>query len=768
MGKFRVLWLMNHNTLRAFEVPMLLDMGYEVYCPKIFPYDEGNLSASIDFQYDNSLTIPRSVLEKLNTINFYQSISQDIIELINQYFDIAFFGFFPEQLKMLVEGFSGILVMQPFGLSNGVTYTRVIEDSLGIGFLDKLEKLGEQFFFAQSYENIAEIEYRFFRNRSIYLPLGLKDAYVKDEWIGGDNKILFVCPRINTSPYFNNIYRTFKKDFQGFKYIIGGAQPIDVTDDKQVVGFIPKEEYDYNMKNLDVMFYHSREKRHLHYHPLEAVKKGMPLIYMSGGMLDEIAGKKLIGSCDTIKEARKKIKHIMRGDKRFIEQVKQEQIILLKPFTYEFCRKIWNNELKKIESKIESKKNKKIQSNQKRVHKIGVLLPEAYTGGVLDYTLRFMKSIIRGLKEEHKDDVEIVFGHLDHVNFLKEDYFTKLREDNIQIRSFNWKWVDNRYLNNIMELKGWFKRYSCGEYCLLDDGANYFEDCDYLIFIIDRVPTKLFTTKPYIVVVHDYIQRYLPEQYGGFYEECLINLQRESEAVIVMTQPTLEDGIQYAGLKRNKLHLTPLLFDEVKLEQKIISEQEEYFIWSTNVGRHKNHIRALTAIADYYDSGGTLKCYITGVDTKNFDIQEKYKGDNDYILEVRECIKKEKIFENKLVFCGNMSKNKYLNVLSNAKFFMHPGFTDNGNMTTIDAAFLGVPTITSDYPAMRYYENYMKLNMRFFDPFNPKELKLLLLDMEKNYKKYKAMLPPLEWLREFTIEKTYHDLYSTVKNIIKF
>ncbi|WP_310603776.1 hypothetical protein [Anaerosporobacter sp.] len=591
MDKFRALWLMNHNTLRAFEVPMLLDMGYEVYCPKMFPYDEGNLSASVDFQYDDSLTIPREVIEKLNAINFYQAVPQDIIELLNQYFDIAFFGFFPEQLKMLVEGFKGILVMQPFGLSNGVTYTGVIRDSLGIAFLDKMEKLGERFFFAQSYENIAEIEYRFFKNRSIYLPLGLKDAYVKNEWAGGENKILFVCPRINTSPYFNNIYTTFKENFKGFEYIIGGAQPIDVADDKNVAGFIPKEQYDYNMKHLDVMFYHSREKRHLHYHPLEAVKSGMPLIYMSGGLLEEIAGKKLIGSCETIKEARKKIKRIMRGDKRFINQIKQEQAILLKPFSYEFCRKIWDRELKKIEELIE--KNRSGQIAQKGVHKIGVLLPEAYTGGVLDYTLRFMKSIIRGLKEDHKEDVEIIFGHLDHENFKDGDCFSKIKEANIQIRSFKWKLVDNNYLNNIMELKGWFKEYQPGQYCIPDDGANYFEDCDYLVFIIDRVPTKLFTTKPYVVVVHDYIQRYLPEQYGAFYEECVINLQRESEGVIVMTQPTLEDGIQYAGLKKEKLYLTPLMFDEIKLEEKIINKnKDEYFVWSPNIGRHKNHLRA--------------------------------------------------------------------------------------------------------------------------------------------------------------------------------
>ena len=208
MEKKRALWLMNHRTLRAFEVPMLIDMGYEVYCPKMFPYDEGNMSASVDYQYDETLTIPAEVLNELNKVDFYKEVPCHILDLMNKYFDIALFGFFPEQLKMLVEGFKGILVMQPFGLSNDMTYTAVIEQTLGISFIEKMQNLGERFFFGQSYENIAEIECRFFQTRSMYLPLGLKDAYVNDNWVGGDNRILFVCPRINTSPYFNNIYST--------------------------------------------------------------------------------------------------------------------------------------------------------------------------------------------------------------------------------------------------------------------------------------------------------------------------------------------------------------------------------------------------------------------------------------------------------------------------------------------------------------------------------------------------------------------------------
>lgn len=763
MNKGRALWLINHNTLRPFEVPLLVDMGYEVYCPKMFPYDEGNMSASIDYSYDKTLSIPCEVLERLNQVDFYKQVPRDVLDLMNEYFDIAFFGFFPEQLKMLVDGFKGVLVMQPFGLATNVTYTNVIEQTLGISFLQKLEKLGERFFFGQAYENLAEIEYRYFRNRTVYLPLGLKDAYVKDEWKGGDNRILFVCPRINTSPYYWNIYKTFKENFRGFEYVVGGAQPIEVTEDERVVGYIPKEQYEYNMTHLAVMFYHSQEERHLHYHPLEAVKQGMPLIFMEGGLLENIAGRKLPGCCKTIKEAKSKIRRIMRGDIRFINKVKESQAILLKPFQYEYCKEQWKKEFIQIEEVIEKNRSKVTKSQ-----KMAILLTEAYTGGVLDYTLRFVKSVVKGV-QENKDNLEVIFGHIDNAVFQKKDYFYDLKEMGITIRPFNWKKVSEDFLNTTIKYKGWGKEYSKGEYCIPDDGGYFFEDCDYIILSIDRVPYNFFTTKPYAVVVHDYIQRYLPEQYGDFYEKCVIDLQRGADAVIVMTRPTLEDGIQYAGLREEKLRLTPLMFDAIDEKKYEVSKSKKaYFLWSTNLGRHKNHLKALTALSEYYARGGKLRCYVTGVGTKDFDPDEKYEGNNDYILEVRERISQDVSLQKNIVFCGNMNKNKYYSILKGACFFMHPGFTDNGNMTAIDAAFLRVPTITSDYPAMRYYEEKMHLNMRFFNPFSSKELTELLLEMEGEHEMQKEKLPSYENLEKYTINHTYKELYDTVKDIFNF
>ena len=764
MRKCRALWLMNDGRLREFEVPLLVELGYEVFCPKIYPLEEEYLTASVDDSYDTTLSIPKKILDYLNGIDFYKEIPRKAMECINEYFNVAFFGFVPEQLKMLVKGFTGIIVMRTFGLPAGTTYTETIEQELGIPFFESLEGLGKRFFFAHAYENLIEPECRYFKNRAIYLPMGLKKEKKEEEWIGDNRQILFVCPRIKTSAYFNSVYTDFKKNFANFDYVVGGMQLIEVKEDKHVAGDISREHYEDHMNHLAVMFYHSQEKRFLHRYPLEAVNHGMPLIFMSGGLLDELAESELPGSCKTIHEARKKIKRILNGDKAFIDKIKETQKKLIRPFQYEACRKQWNKEIKKISSMIA--RNDETRKTNKR-HRIGILLTEGYTGGVLDYTLRFMKCMLRGIEESGKE-IDLVFGYLDHDNFKAKDYFYEIEEAGISVRTFTWKKVSEEYLDNVMKYRGWHKTYLEGEYCLADDGIHFFEDCDFLILSVANIPANFFTIKPYAVVAHDYIQRYVPELYGNFYEKNVIDLERNAEAVIVMTQPALEDGIQYAGLKKDKLRLTPLMFDAVYLEDdKHALEQtaRDYFVWSTNTQRHKNHIMALNALAQYYVKGGKLACYITGTSTMELNPEKMYDDSNSYICKIRRMIEEDPLLKENLVFCGNMDKEKYYRVLKHAKFFMHPGITDNGNMTAIDAAFLGVPTITSDYPAMRYYEEKMKLKMCFFDPFKAEELIHLLIRMEKDYKKHAQLLPKTEELEKYTLKYTYKELFDTVTDI---
>lgn len=509
MSKKRILWLFNHTSLRKIQVPLLIELGYEVYCPKIHSYEWGDYSCSVSYEYDSSLTLPREVLEKLNRIDFYQTLSPEDMELVNRYFDMVLVLAVSYILEEFLRSFQGIVLLQGFGLSGNISYidifTEAYKSNAKYGVLSRIRARENSFWLFLAYDNLAAIEAPVLKNRSLYMPIGMKDAFPSGRWQGGDKRILFIAPKIKTSPYYHQVYEDFKKNFADFDYVIGGAQLQDVPEDKNVVGFLPENEYVYNMTRLAAMFYHSQEARHIHYHPLEAVKWGMPLIFMGGGALDDLGGKDLPGRAATIAEARKKLKRLVNGDKAFIKAVTESQAILLKPFTEEYIRPYWVNGMKRIEEGF--------QKPLPRKKKIAVMLPADCLGGIADYARRFA-TILQEENKKHSKEWEIIFAYQNEKIYEEKEYFDDLRSIGIKLRPFEVEIKDGTWVESALTLAGYkapLHNIPNNSVCVLRDGAADFQDVDYAVFMSDTVGSApLFWLKPYAMVVQDYIQRYAP------------------------------------------------------------------------------------------------------------------------------------------------------------------------------------------------------------------------------------------------------------------
>ncbi len=755
----RIAWLYNHSTLIKSEVPMLIELGYEVYVPKKPPFD---VSIAVDWSLDNQLTMSQDEIDILNKIDFYdQKIPREAMDIMNKNFDAVIFGIFIEPLKSLVMGFHGILIFHPFGLENGTSYTDIIELRAGVWLLKEIEKLGNRFWFGQSYDNLMEIECDFFKKRAISLPIGMKDISISDRWTGNAQKMLFICPRIKINSYYEKIYREFKKEFADIPHSIGGAQPIDVENDNTVIGFLNQKDYENLYPSHSVMFYHSQEERHVHYHPFEAIKCGLPLVYMAGGLLDKLGGENLPGRCKSIKEAKSKCKRIIKGDIKLADKLRNTQAILLEKMSYEYCMEVWKKSMSIIENI-----SKNTDLRYSRTKKLGILLPAEYTGGVLDYTVRFIYALKKGI-ELHNDNIEIIFGYLDHANYDEYDYFKKLKDLNITMRKFKWESISFKRVEESLKILGYSTPFYNETYSVPNDNIRHFEDCDFILFMADRVPEKLYINQPYGVVIHDYIQRYLPSHLGNIYEKPVIELVRGAEVVLTTTETTKMDCVQYAGVRENKIMIVPLFFDTIsKVKNGYIEKKiDNYFIWSTNISKHKNHKIALRALSEYYANGGNMKCCVTGVHTDLFDLKNK-ETHNDYVNQIRDIIRNDKLLRKNIIFYGNLPKNNYIFLLQNAEFLLHAGFGDNGNGTAFDAAMLGVPTISSDYPAMRNIESVLKIGIRFFNKNDSEDLKNLLIDAQNNCKVYKSKLPSFDELKKFTVQNfdLCNQIYEITKN----
>lgn len=745
MGTKRMLWLYNHVSLMKSEVNIIRELGYEVYIPKKPPLD---VSINIDWESDKLLSIPSEEIDILNQVDFYDKlIPYQALNVMNQYFSAVIFGPYIELVKSLVLGFNGTLIFHPFGLENGMTYTKIFQEMGGDWLMLAIEKLGKRFWFGQSYDNLHEIECEFFSNHAVDLPIGMADTTVDNAWTGKKKKLLFICPRIKINAYYENVYKEFKKDFDGIPYAIGGVQPIMDENDHNLLGYLPQEEFDNLFYDYSVMFYHSSEKYHVHYHPFEAVKKGLPLIFMAGGLLDHLGGKSLPGRAVSITEARKKCLRIINGDEKFIRQVRESQTILLKPMQYDLCKDLWKKSFEKIEREC----LKKVEFDKKAVKRVGIILPLGYTGGVLDYSIRIVKALKTGI-EKNNANIELVFGHLDDKIYDKDDYFKTIRELGIPIRRYKWESFSKNRLENTLKLEGFSSKLVESDYLLPNDGINFFRDCNFLLFTSDHIPGYAMILKPYGVILHDYIQRYLPELMGEHQEREYFDFARASAFCYTTTDNTREDAVNYAGVSKNKIQMLPLFFEKIDDTQNAMYEksgEKGYFVWSTNTSLHKNHRVALDALERYYKDGGTLKCYMTGTNTQKF-----LDGDseNNYINGIKQRINDSIILKKNIKILGYLKKEEFLNILGNAEFLFHPGYADNGNGTAFDAAMLHVPSLSSDYPAMRNMDRVCNLAMTFFEKNDCCKMAEALIYAEQNQKLLQNNLPEREELCTHTVE----------------
>lgn len=735
----RVLWLLNHTTLRRFEVAQLRALGiHEIYCPKTFPYDEGNLSASVDESLDATLSIPEKDLRILNAQNWYDTSSLHAWSIANQYFRIAIIGFFPRQIESCARHFHGSIVLRVFGLAKGYSYTRILSEELGPTFIDQLRRLGSRFWFGAGYEHLKDEEDGLLKRRDCFLPVGLEGDVMAHAWRGTDKRIFFVCPRIETSPYFKSIYRAFKNDFEGLPYVIGGAQPIKVND-PHVLGFVPREQHERNMQELRVMFYHSTEPNHVHYHPFEAIRAGMPLVYMAGGLLDRLGGEDLPGRCKTVQEARRKIERILNDDWGLIGAIRDSQLRLLEPMKPENCVDTWRTGFRRI---LDSLQDSAIETRPaiNRKHRIALIVPTGYRGGSLRGAKLLAQAITSGGCQVGRE-VEVIFAHLDDPSLYPDDEFADLPVS-VKRRPYRWRTLTQDEAYRAMAYAGLQHTMEDPSYQVPDDGIKQFADCDLWIVVSDRLERPILPLRPYVLMVYDYLQRYeifLPADMN----EKFIHVAHGAQRVFVTTEFTRRDAMQFAGLPARQVIKLPMLaptFSRQSSADNGNSRQQttsHYFLWTTNLSQHKNHENAVKALRLYYEEhDGTLECRVTGVNTGNL-----LKKDLPHLKPLRALIASSPALKRNLQLTGELPDRAYQTQLAGSAFLWHPARIDNGTFAVIEAAHLGVPSLSSDYPAMREIAAQFDLQPVWMNPHNPEQMAAQLKQMESTAQTLRTMLP---------------------------
>lgn len=402
---------------------------------------------------------------------------------------------------------------------------------------------------------------------------------------------------------------------------------------------------------------------------------------------------------------------------------------------------------------------------------IAVILPERYRGG----TLRGAKNIARMLSHGARksgDKVRVTFGHIDDDTIYEPSDFRDLRAAGIGVRPFRLDTMRAEYLNPYFK-SGVIPSQptSNGEYLVFNDGMSNFEEADFWVLVSDRVFHPLPAHRRYAVVVYDYIQRYVPGIFGldaaseGAWRafDQFAKTAAKADFVICTTHQTRQDCISYTGTAADRVHVFPMEFDPIAQNKlpdatAIDGEGEEapYLLWTTNSTEHKNHINLLEGLERFFRANPTsnLKVRMSGVYTHLFT--ESGKGDKHFDLpypkKVRRKLQELPLLSKRLSIVGNVPDDQYLGQLRGAAFVLHGALYDNGTYSVVEGAWMGVPSISSDYPAMREVSRNFSLPLSFFDPRDPDSIAQTIASAVRDRDAMVRVMPSQQTLQQRSFE----------------
>ncbi|QCT04496.1 putative glycosytransferase [Paenibacillus algicola] len=704
--KKRVLWILNHETLSKFELPLLQELGVEIYTPKKVPIEILKASGSITYDYDHTLSIPKDAIKQLNEFNFYDHFEMplNIKSILNQYFDLAFVMFDFYAINKVVNNFNGVILTRAFGLGKDNSYVDITKQVLGDNFLYRLEEIKDRYWFSQCYDNISDNESGIYKERSLFLPLGLPSEFysIKNEWVGNREKLLFFCSRIKGYEESEKIYKEFKENFKTFDYIIAGNQPVPVNDSR-VTGFLEREELNNLFKECKVMFYHSTYPRHVHYHPLEAMIAGMPVVYLEGGLLSTLGNERQAGRCTDVAEAKRKINRIMSGDEVLISKICEDQKSILYKFSHVFNKNKWIENFFPI---LESVNKLKDISTSK---KIAIFVPTGVGQHIDDY-IQFILTLNSHLEEVDPSSKLII-------NTPRELYdiseMLPVNEYNLDVRQYNFRTMLRSDVSETLELMFKKEPLWSDQYIIPVDHIQNNIDAEFWIFMEDKIEGVIGQVKRYGLYVQDIGDRF----YSALSHDRIMNYKRAS-FLITNTEKTKHDLTKYLGISRDKVFVIPLKYPSHFNMNKF--ESSNYILIESDMKYPLSIDHILDSIIDFYkfqENGPKIYIHLNGPLTKE---------NQELVNNLNAFIQKLPLLKNKVKVFANLKYSEYNTLIMNCKKIIIPYYVQNIIFKVRKAVYFAKPIVINElfncddpiykYPTFKKFDyNHNKISNELFE-----------------------------------------------------
>lgn len=324
-----ILYILGHKTLTDFEVPILIKKNYGVcICKNFSSIDNINSLININdsYKYDCYIqNVTEEELNKINKIDWYNNntqISEEVIDILNKKFKYIFITLLTKEnlLTQLISKYKGQICYRFFGLETSLSYKPRVYNSQNIKYIFSYPEIF-------NFEISLKTNNNFFNyNNSYVIPLGIPEHIFKYEKTYNPlkNKICFVCSKIIIDTYYTNIYNNFIINLgKKYDYVLLGKNNEKINDSRKMNN-LNDNDYYKTISECKLLYYHSTEPRHLHYHPLEAIIIGIPIIFYEKSLLNSYLNNSP-GKCNNLNEVYLKIDRIFSNDMDFINKIILEQ-----------------------------------------------------------------------------------------------------------------------------------------------------------------------------------------------------------------------------------------------------------------------------------------------------------------------------------------------------------------------------------------------------------------------------------------------------------
>ena len=281
-------------------------------------------------------------------------------------------------------------------------------------------------------------------------------------------------------------------------------------------------------------------------------------------------------------------------------------------------------------------------------------------------------------------------------------------------------------------------------------------EVDVIVYPYHRDPI-IHDTKPVILISHDFYDFDHDQRVDRRNRRLVTRNIEKSHSVVVSWPEPFEQLKKRFPRKINNSYMIPFLVDRPNyLLSQLLPKMARQLVYAGSSGEHKNHLNLIRAL-------GILKR--KGCEQIRVLCPGRFQEMHDEILETIEAEDVEGWIE----FMGYIERDHLIKLYMESVGVVAPTKYEAFSGTVMEGLQAGLPIACSNIPQLKMFiDDYLKINVRYFDPDSPVEIADAIVEILDNYDYYAAESKKshqyLNTLTEKYVAERYIQVFSQTVN----